>query len=180
MQTKHDDRYRWHVLEDLIRDNGYKTFVEVGVATGRTSRYLIGKIKDIFIWGVDPFKTYSEYAGDKNSKSQRQGVNRKKVRKMNRDHPNFIWIEEFSEEAAKGFRDEMVDIVFIDANHDYKYVKQDIELWAPKVRSGGCVAGHDYVSKGMHKGVKKAIDEYTKKNKHTLRHDKNSVWYFFK
>lgn len=38
--------------------------------------------------------------------------------------------------AAKLFKDEQLDFVFIDANHSYKSVKEDIEAWWPKVKKG--------------------------------------------
>jgi len=49
--------------------------------------------------------------------------------------------------------------VFIDGDHSYASVKQDIELWTTKVASGGVVAFHDYGAK-RHPGVRQAIDEW--------------------
>ena len=48
------------------------------------------------------------------------------------------------EEAAEKFEDESFDLVYIDASHWYKDVVKDIELWLPKVKKGGYLAGHDY------------------------------------
>ncbi len=50
------------------------------------------------------------------------------------------------------------DLIFCDAAHDYASVKQDIELWEPKLRSGGIWAFHDYGSTD-YVGVKQAVDE---------------------
>jgi hypothetical protein len=50
-----------------------------------------------------------------------------------------------SQNGSELFDDESLDFVYIDANHRYEYVKQDISLWYPKVRKGGIVAGHDYL-----------------------------------
>lgn len=47
-------------------------------------------------------------------------------------------------EASKCFQDNSIDIVFIDACHEYEYVKADIEAWYQKVKIGGIIAGHDY------------------------------------
>ena len=47
-----------------------------------------------------------------------------------------------SEEAAKNF-DKPVEILFIDGNHDYEFVKLDFNLWFPKVMEGGIIAFHD-------------------------------------
>ena len=51
------------------------------------------------------------------------------------------------------------DLVFIDATHSEESVREDIQLWAPKVRPGGIVCGHDYNNKRF-PGVKIAVDEY--------------------
>jgi predicted O-methyltransferase YrrM len=48
-----------------------------------------------------------------------------------------------STEASRLFPDGSVDLVFIDGNHGYSAVKEDIAAWLPKVRSGGILCGHD-------------------------------------
>jgi predicted O-methyltransferase YrrM len=50
-----------------------------------------------------------------------------------------------------------VDMVFIDANHEYASVVQDIRLWRPLVAPGGLFAGHDYAPQWP--GVVRAVDE---------------------
>jgi len=37
-----------------------------------------------------------------------------------------------------------IDMVFIDADHSYEGVHNDILKWLPKVKSGGIISGHDY------------------------------------
>lgn len=49
-----------------------------------------------------------------------------------------------SVEGAKRFEDASVFMAFIDGDHSYEAVCADIEAWAPKVRPGGILAGHDY------------------------------------
>ena len=65
------------------------------------------------------------------------------------------------------FADESIDIVFIDANHEYEGVKEDIEHWLPKVKHGGIISGHDYST--TWKGVVKAVDELIGKDNITLK-----------
>lgn len=48
-----------------------------------------------------------------------------------------------------------IDFLFIDGDHRYEAVRQDIDSWLPHVRDGGIIAGHDYDQPG----VKKAASE---------------------
>jgi predicted O-methyltransferase YrrM len=40
--------------------------------------------------------------------------------------------------------DESIDFLFVDANHTYTAVMEDLRLWSPKVRRGGLMCGHDF------------------------------------
>jgi len=45
--------------------------------------------------------------------------------------------------AAKLLKDEIADLVFIDADHRYETTVKDIRNWLPKVKKGGILCGHD-------------------------------------
>lgn len=59
-----------------------------------------------------------------------------------------------SEEAAKTFASK-IRVLFIDGNHEYASVRNDILLWKDRVIDGGIIAFHDY----SWESVSKAIDE---------------------
>ena len=59
--------------------------------------------------------------------------------------------------AAKVTDDDSLDFVFIDADHSCAMVKQDIELWSPKIHVGGLLCGHDYGK--AQPGVRRAVHE---------------------
>jgi predicted O-methyltransferase YrrM len=48
-----------------------------------------------------------------------------------------------SDLAVQQFPDEYFDVVFLDADHRYKWIKEDINRWLPKVKKGGLLCGHD-------------------------------------
>ena len=86
-----------------------------------------------------------------------------------------IAIQAFSYEVEKDFRGGSFDVVYIDGSHKYKDVKRDIELYLPKVKKGGIIAGHDYRKKFP--GVMKAVHETVGKPVRTF---KDSSWIAFR
>jgi len=129
---------RYDILEGLINKHNYKTFAEVGLYEGRTSFHLLKKCKKLeSIYGID-------------IKLREEALHLQFFDKIE-------LIEKSSVEAAKQFEDNSLDIVFLDADHKYKSVKEDIEAWYPKVRKGGILSGHDF--RYTEWGVIKAVTE---------------------
>ena len=150
--------------------------VEVGVFTGAMSRALLAKHKDLFLYMVDSWlpaeqqpKSYSGY-GDFHSKfsAKRQLGNKHAAVSGTAGFQNRRAILHMSSrDAAEHFDDYQCDFVFLDADHSYEGVMQDIVAWWPKVRRGGWLCGHDYGGwlwgpKGEKQffGVKRAVDEF--------------------
>ena len=68
---------------------------------------------------------------------------------------DFELIKGDSIEIAKTWK-RPIDLLFIDGNHTYEGVRDDIASWLPFVRDGGVVIFHDY---GSWAGVTEAVDE---------------------
>jgi len=58
-----------------------------------------------------------------------------------------------SAEFARELDDECLDAVYIDADHSHAAVLADLAAWAPKVRRGGVISGHDYLDGVLPEGV---------------------------
>ena len=66
-----------------------------------------------------------------------------------------------SADAAASLADSSLDWAYIDGNHLYDFVRGDLEAFAPKLRTGGLLAGDDYGSQGWWEdGVRRAVDEF--------------------
>lgn len=52
---------------------------------------------------------------------------------------------------------DLAELIYIDADHRYEAVSEDIRLWTPHVVPGGILCGHDY-GQGF-EGVTRAVDE---------------------
>ena len=55
------------------------------------------------------------------------------------------------------FEDNSIDAIYIDGNHSYEAVIEDIKNWSPKVKQGGLIIGDDYLT---FEGVKKAVNDF--------------------
>lgn len=65
-----------------------------------------------------------------------------------------VYVER-TDDAVKRFEPESLDMIFIDAGHDYDSVKNDLRHWYPKLKAGGHLICDDYEQKWP--GVVQAI-----------------------
>lgn len=129
-----------------ISNDGSK-IVEVGCWKGKSTAYLAVEIinskKDIKFYAVDTWQGSPEHQN--NSEVINNTLYDIFLSNIEPVKDAIIPIKMPSIEAASYFEDNELDIVFIDASHYYDDVKSDILAWLPKVKSGGIIAGHDYV-----------------------------------
>lgn len=92
------------------------------------------------------------------------------------DHISVIRLS--SVQASRAFDDESLDAVFIDADHSYQAVKDDINCWLPKVKKSGILAGHDYID--SFEGVIRAVDEMLPRKEIITCPSNNKCWLFVK
>ena len=140
---------------------------EVGVYRGQLTEVLLGTLPHLFLTLVDPWRANTApprtiHGDDWLEYDQNQwdeiyadaltrigpATNRCRIMRM------------MSEQAASQIEDKSLDFVYIDADHTYESVKQDIQLWQPKAKR--LIFGHDYGGKNDRFGVwgvKRAVDE---------------------
>lgn len=58
-----------------------------------------------------------------------------------------------SQEAYKLYENDSLDFIFIDGDHSYQGVYNDIKNWLPKLKRGKTIAGHDYHWNEIRKAV---------------------------
>ena len=150
---------RADILTELIIEHHCQRIAEVGIRKGKTvSRVLSNtQANDVITeyWGIEISSKWYIHA----------------ARYMYL-FPQFRLLHMSSEEAAAFFMSLLIisskaskggyfDLIFIDANHRYFYIKQDLLLWEPLLKQGGVFSGHDHYNgiNARHPGVKQAVDE---------------------
>lgn len=141
-------------LPEFWKQRGYKVGAEVGVASGDFSE-VIAK-SGLYLYAVDSWPETPRYEAEYQKTVDRLKPYDAKV------------IRKTSMEAYRDFRGACLDFVYIDANHAFPFVAEDVFWWSKRVKSGGCIAGHDYWyyktnSKNTHRwDVPYVLEAYTK------------------
>lgn len=142
----------------------YGKFVEIGTWLGQSAAFMAVEIanskKNIDFFCVDTWNGSEEHQEDKRIKENK--LYETFLNNISPISEYIIPMRMTSEQASKHFKDESLDFVFIDANHEYEEVKKDIIAWYPKVKKGGIFAGHDYSDTWQ--GVVKAVNEWAIEN----------------
>jgi len=133
-------------------------------------------------WYVDPWEMYDNYKSDKKWDKMKDNDNGLTIynefkQKLKPFKNKAVILKMFSTEAVKYIPDNSLDFIFIDANHIYEYVKQDIIDYIPKVKIGGLIGGHDYNPKRF-KGVVNAVHELF--NDDDIMIKDNATWWVWR
>lgn len=140
-------------LYDLINEyvNPKTVMVEIGSFSGVSSELFALHCHTIHC--VDLWQPYSEIVDSNMSEGEVRFDN------MIKGYKNIVKIKQSSTDASKTFENGSLDLVYIDAAHDYQNVKNDILQWLPKVASKGFIAGHDYTIPGVSQAVNEVLGE---------------------
>ena len=125
----------------LFAHLGYTTGVEVGVEEGAYSEMLCRRNPGVHLFCVDPWQAYSGYREHVNQ-AVLDAFHDAVVDRMTPFHATIV--RKFSVDAAKDFADQSLDFVYLDGNHDFFHVTDDLRAWLPKLKAGGIISGHDY------------------------------------
>jgi hypothetical protein len=131
---------------------------EIGVLHGDFSAALLDKWKGRGLFLVDPWQKFLDPAYGPTGLSMTLDWKEVYRRCRERFEPygsRIRFIRQSSERAAQIIPDGL-DFVYIDGDHTYEHVLQDLRLWYAKLKPGGILAGHDIYT-FHHPGVTAAV-----------------------
>ena len=127
-------------LPEFFKELGFEVGAEIGVYKGEFSEKFCKA--GLTLYAIDPWRIYKDYGNPRGQ--ARLDFQYEHTQRVLSPYPNAKIIRKTSMEAINDFEDESLDFVYIDGNHEFRYIAEDLYEWAKKVKKGGIVAGHDY------------------------------------
>ena len=131
-------------LDKLYAEMNLNEGCEVGILSGKHAKKMLDQNLNLHLHLVDSYAYY------KGTPKQHCDIARylPEMRGLLAGY-NCTEHIEYSMDAVRKFKDKSLDFVYIDSNHKFDYIMQDLIEWTKKVRIGGIISGHDYAESGL-------------------------------
>ena len=115
--------------------------VEIGVNNCENALELLEELNIERFYLIDPFLNYQGFGGDgwDNISQSVYDKNFLKAQEILKKYPNTTLIREKSSEAVTKIPE--IDFVYIDGNHTFNYVLNDVQSYYLKLKQGGVLSG---------------------------------------
>ena len=163
----------------LTKQNRTLIGAEVGVYEGKNAQNILNNTSTITLYLIDPYEEYEDYPDFKIWKRRPLiEAEAEAHQRLASYDKQVVWVrQKFGSLLNYSFPP--LDFVYIDGNHKYEYVLEDIQLANQIVKVGGLIGGHNYFTTKLFGGVKKAVDYFVKTNNIKL-YTRNPDWWFLK
>ena len=118
--------------------------VEVGTFKGEFAKTILSNWNGT-LYMIDPWRGLNQDYIDSSNHYNHNNVYFECINNLAGYEDRSFMLRGLSHQLINLFEDNSLDFVYIDGNHAYDFVVEDIELWFKKVKTGGLVSGHDYI-----------------------------------
>lgn len=151
-------------LYSLFHTLGYTKGAEIGVRWGKNAIDMFEAIPGLDLIAVDPWCDYNDI--DKILTIEKHERQLRKAQKVLAPY-NITFMRMKSMEAVVEIPNESLDFVYIDGNHCFDFIMEDLIEWNRKVRQGGIISGHDFCHYRSQQVVE-AVQTYTKAHRYDI------------
>lgn len=131
---------------------------EIGVKAGVFSRTILEHSDPKELHLIDPWEEGHTWA-HRNIPQREWDKMHTKMCRWEKEDPRIKVHRGLSSEVLSSFPDNYFDWVYVDANHKFDYVTEDLELSHNKVKKMGFVLGHDFDLMGVRLAVMNALND---------------------
>jgi hypothetical protein len=166
-------RCYYGVFTNVIKENGYKVIAEVGIGYGTHAKYILKNNEIQHLYLIDPTKYYPNDGFAEDIMKQEPEIPENNFNELyNLINEELLpWKDKYTWFRSESLSitntqipDSSIDCIFIDGDHSYNAVLNDLQFWWDKVRPGGQLLGDDY----WMGDVAKAVNEFAKNNSLTF------------
>lgn len=148
---------------------------EIGVFNGSNARRMFQNLNVETMYLIDPYLKYEGYSKERFI-FPFLPKNFDKVMANLEEYAEYAIPFQMTSEEASPYIPNNLDMVYIDGNHAYEYVKKDIELYAPKIKHGGLIGGHDIIGNPLSDDIQRAVYEFAYANDYYVYVDSPDWW----
>jgi FkbM family methyltransferase len=141
-------------LGRICEEEHFKVGIELGVQRGIFAEQTLKQWKScekyvlVDLWGnQNNYRDAANVGNEKHNKYMQEAMRRMKPFE---DRGVDIQIcRNYTQNCVHLFTDESIDYIYVDARHDFKGVYEDLVMYWPKLKRGGIMAGHDYMTQAL-------------------------------
>lgn len=132
----------------IMQNEGFARGIELGVQKAEFSKVILSQWQNCTEYHlVDLWEHQKNYDDVANLGQQKQDEFFEEAMKRMEPWKEKIHVcRNYTTNCVEKYEDEYFDFIYVDARHDFKGVWEDIVHYWPKLKSGGIMAGHDYVT----------------------------------
>ncbi len=161
-----DDDVRWLAKQAAT----HKTIIEIGPFKGRSTRALADATQGI-VYALD---NWNANENDGRPDTAARAAFYRNCRDLIVANKVMAFEHDSQAGLPEGLRGVKADMLWVDGEHTYQAVRSDLATFAPLVRKGGLVCGHDYCA--WHPDVVRAVNAVYGKRVRTISIHR-SIWW---
>ena len=172
------------IIQETFPEHENLVGAEIGCWEGNSSASMLESLPTLRLYMIDPWLVGDNQVYCDTQDEMETGM-LKAIQDTRFAQDRRFVLRYTSVDALAIIPDSYLDFVFVDADHRYEYVKEDMAWWE-KIKPCGLFFGHDYNgiierrTKGRRWGVKKAVDEFALENELEVRTHASLIWSILK
>lgn len=142
------------------------TMVEVGCAKGNFAREVLSQWEGKSYVMIDPWQAQDPEIYRETQTNEWDDW-KHQCELLAKEDKRVELVQDYSPGAASRFKGGSLDIAFIDGNHSYRAVMEDLDAFWPKIKMGGILSGHDFgyqVEGGAFIEVDRAVERWAREH----------------